>query len=40
MRRPAYVITIGAQSHDIGRYERRGVKVINLHNSKINMVRN
>ncbi len=34
MRRPAYVITVGAKSHEIGRYERRGVKVINLPGAK------
>ncbi|MDR3542727.1 MAG: SIR2 family protein [Desulfosporosinus sp.] len=30
LRRPAYVLQIGAASHTVARYERRGVKVINL----------
>ncbi|WP_312485034.1 SIR2 family NAD-dependent protein deacylase [Massilia timonae] len=30
LRRPAYVLQVGAASHHISRYERRGVKVINL----------
>lgn len=30
LRRPAYVLQIGAQAHVVARYERRGVKVINL----------
>ena len=30
LRRPAYAIQIGAPTHVIARYERRGVKVINL----------
>ncbi|RQU17572.1 SIR2 family protein [Burkholderia cenocepacia] len=30
LRRPAYVLQVGAASHAIARYERRGVKVINL----------
>lgn len=34
MRRNAYVITVGAKKHEIGRYERRGVNVINLPGSK------
>ncbi len=34
MRRPAYVISVGANQVDIARYERRGVKVINLPGNK------
>lgn len=30
LRRPAYVLQIGAAPHTVARYERRGVKVINL----------
>lgn len=30
LRRPAYVLQVGAASHVVSRYERRGVKVINL----------
>ena len=30
LRRPAYVLQVGAQAHVVARYERRGVKVINL----------
>lgn len=30
LRRPAYVLQVGAASHVVARYERRGVKVINL----------
>ncbi|WP_279489085.1 SIR2 family NAD-dependent protein deacylase [Aeromonas veronii] len=30
LRRPAYVLQVGAASHTVARYERRGVKVINL----------
>jgi hypothetical protein len=30
LRRPGYVLQVGAPSHLIARYERRGVKVINL----------
>lgn len=30
MRRPAYVLTVGIHSSDAARYERRGVKVVNL----------
>lgn len=30
LRRPAYVLQVGAAPHAIARYERRGVKVINL----------
>ncbi|MCW2957194.1 MAG: putative rane protein [Thermoleophilia bacterium] len=30
LRRPAYVLQIGAAPHAVARYERRGVKVINL----------
>jgi hypothetical protein len=30
LRRPAYVLQIGAAPHSVARYERRGVKVINL----------
>lgn len=30
LRRPAYVLQVGAPSHVVSRYERRGVKVINL----------
>lgn len=30
LRRPAYVLQVGAPSHVVARYERRGVKVINL----------
>lgn len=33
-RRPAYTLAINARSSDITRYERRGVKVINLPGSK------
>jgi len=36
MRRPAYVISVGANQVDIARYERRGVKVINLPGNKKN----
>ena len=35
-RRLAYCITVGARSADITRFERRGVKVINLPGSKTN----
>ena len=34
LRRPAYVLTVSAKSSDIARYERRGVKVINLPGNK------
>ncbi|MEG9625484.1 SIR2 family protein [Pseudomonas guariconensis] len=30
LRRPAYVLQVGAPAHAVARYERRGVKVINL----------
>lgn len=30
LRRPAYVLQVGAAAHTVARYERRGVKVINL----------
>ncbi|WP_137822389.1 SIR2 family protein [Pseudomonas sp. D(2018)] len=30
LRRPAYVLQVGAPAHTVARYERRGVKVINL----------
>ena len=30
LRRPAYVLQLGAASHVVARYERRGVKVINI----------
>lgn len=30
LRRPAYVLQVGAPVHTVARYERRGVKVINL----------
>ena len=30
LRRPAYVLQVGAPTHAVARYERRGVKVINL----------
>ncbi|HSS76547.1 MAG TPA: SIR2 family protein [Thermoanaerobaculia bacterium] len=30
LRRPAYVLQVGSPSHTVARYERRGVKVINL----------
>lgn len=30
MRRPAYVFTVGIHAADAARYERRGVKVVNL----------
>jgi hypothetical protein len=30
LRRPAYVLQVGAAPHTVARYERRGVKVINL----------
>jgi hypothetical protein len=33
-RRPAYTLAINARSSDVARYERRGVKVINLPGSK------
>lgn len=35
-RRTAYVITVGAKKTDIARFERRGIKVINLVSSKSN----
>lgn len=34
LRRPAYVLQVGAPSHSVARYERRGVKVINLPKSR------
>jgi len=30
LRRPAYVLQVGAAPHTVARYERRGVKVVNL----------
>lgn len=36
LRRPAYVILVDANSHEVSRFERRGVKVINLSGKREN----
>jgi len=36
MRRPAYILKLNASHHEISKFERRGVKVINIVDKKLN----